>query len=172
MKITCLTFIVTVSAAWAQSLGAPARPLSICEALNSAFDHQAVLIHGAIGSTRHTTYLFEGTGQDPCPGWRKRFFTAPSAIPIVVGSYSGVHVPDKLFRDYLDFEQRLKSLQRANPSASNMVTIGGVLIRSRWPLIFRRADGGYVGWGEGLDGGSAALLVVTSVPVEDRKIVR
>jgi len=167
MKTAYLTFIAMI-AGWPQHLNAQVRPLSVCEALNSAGDHRAVLIHAAIASTQHQTYLFEGTGRDRCPGWRKRFFTAPSAIPIVFSSYSGVHVSDTLFRENLDFVQHLRSLQKANPSAHHMVTISGVLIRKSWALIFRRAGGAYVGWGEGLDGGSAALLVVTSAPIWDR----
>jgi hypothetical protein len=169
MKTAYLTFIATTAVWWwPHSLRAQVRALSVCQALNSAADHQRVLIHAAIASTQHQTYLFEGNGRDPCPGWRKRFFTAPSAIPIVFGSYSGVHVSDNLLRDNLEFVQRLKGLQKADPSALRMVKIGGVLIRKRWTLVFRRANQAYVGWGEGLDGGSAALLVVTSAAIEDR----
>jgi hypothetical protein len=168
MKIAYLAFIATAVAAWPQSPDAEARRVGVCEVLNSAADHQTVLIHAAIASNGHMTYLFDGTGNDPCPGWRKRFFTAPSSIPILTASYSGVPVSSGLSREYIDFSQRLKSLQRANPSTHHMVTISGVVIRKRWPLIFRRGDGSYVDFGGGVDGGHEALLVVTSAPVLDR----
>ena len=168
MKIVYLTFIATTAACWTQSLGAQVRPLGVCEALNSAADHQRVLIHAAMGSTQHMTFLYEGTGTDPCPGWRKYLFTAPSTIPLVTTSYSGIHVPSGLFYDYIQFAKRLRDLHRGNPSAQSMVTISGVLIRPRWPLIFMSARGEYFGWGEGLNGGYASILVVTSAPIEDR----
>ena len=169
MKTVYLVSIMSIVTASTHLLLAQTRPLSVCEALNSAADHQAVLIHATVASTRHGSYLFEGTGQDPCPGWRKRFFTAPAAIPIVTGSYGRVHVPADLFRSYFDFEQRMNSLRKADPSAHFAVTISGVIIRKKWPLIFWSADGEYVGWGEGANGGSAAVLVVTSAPIEDRR---
>jgi len=68
-------------------------------------------------------------------------------------------------RGNLEFVRRLKGTDQ---SAHHMVTMSGVLIRRSWALIFRRANGAYIGLGEGLDGGSAALLVVTSTAVEDR----
>lgn len=168
MTTAYLTFVATIAAAWPQLVSGQARPLSVCEALNSAADHQAVVIHAAIASTRHGTYIFEGTGREPCPGWPKRFFTAPSSIPIFVGPYPGLRVPDHLLRDYRPFGEHLRILQSANLSALHMVTISGVIIRKLGRLSFRSADGSYFGWGEGLDGGSAAMLVMTSVPIEDR----
>lgn len=168
MKIACLTFLTAITAAFSQPLGAEARALSVCDVLNSAADHQTVLVHASIASNGHMVYLFDGTGSDPCPGWRKRFFTAPATIPILTGSYAGVHVSSELFRECLDFSQRLTSLQKANRYTHHMVTIGGVVIRKRWPLIFRSGDGSYVDLGGGVVGGYEAFLVVTSAPVLDR----
>ena len=167
MNITYATFIATVACMLSQQLGAQERPMGVCDSLNSAKDHQSIVIHAAIMSTRHETYLFEGTGQDPCPGWRKWLFTAPASIPIVVGSYFGVQVSDSLFSNYVDFIQRLKSRQKTTKSAHKMVTVSGVIIRKPWPLAFRGREGTYVGWGEGINGGSAALLVLTSIPIAD-----
>jgi hypothetical protein len=164
----CLTILATVAAGWPLVLNAETRPLSVCEALNSTADHQAVVIHAAIVTYRHGAYIFEGTGQDPCPGWPKRFFTAPAAIPLFLGPFRGVHLPDGMVQGYLDFSRRLRNLQSSSPSVRHMVTISGVIIRKPWPLIFRNTDGTYGGWGEGIDGSSAAMLVVTSVPLEDR----
>jgi hypothetical protein len=163
-----LLFVAAIAAWCPRALCGQLRPLSVCEALNSVADHQSVRIRAELASTRHETYLFEGTGQDPCPGWRKRFFTAPASLPIIIGSYSGVRVSHDLFRDNLEFVLHLKDLYKTNPSAHHMVTIKGVLIRKPWMLIFRSADGSYFGFGEGIEGGSAALLVVTSPIMEDR----
>jgi hypothetical protein len=166
MSSASLKFAVVIAAGWPQLLCGQTRPMSVCDALNSAADRQVVVIRAAIASTPHQTFLFEGTGRDPCPGWRKRFFTAPSVIPTIFGSYAGVHVPDNLLLENLHFVQHLKSIQQVKPSAQLFVTVKGVLIRKRWPLIFRNSDGIYCCWGEGVDGGSAAVLVVTSTPIE------
>ena len=168
MNIAHLTFVAMFAAGWSQSMNSQTRPMSVCDALNSAGDHQVVVIHAAIASNRHQTFLFEGTGRDPCPGWRKRFFTAPSAIPIAIGSYPGVHVSDRVFRANLDFVQRLRGLQEANPSARHRATVSGILVRARWFPIFRSANDVYCCWGEGADGGYAAVLVVTSAITEER----
>jgi hypothetical protein len=168
MNTANLKFIAIIAAAWPLSMKAQVWPLGVCDALNSIRDHQAVVIRAAVASTRHQTFLFEGTGKDPCPGWPRRFFTAPSVIPIVIYSYSRVHVSDDQARRTLDFELRLKKLQEADPSAPHMVTLSGVLIRKRWLLVFRTSDGTYCCGGVGLDGGYAALLVVTSIVAEGR----
>lgn len=162
-----LRLVTLTLAAWPQSLSAQPRPLGVCEALNSAVDHQAVVIHANLALTPHLTYVFDGTADEPCPGWRKRFITAPAAIPILIGSYSEVRVPDSLRNDLTNFLLHLRG-RTVNRSGRFMVTISGVLIRKPWLLTFRGATGEYVGWGEGLYGGFAALLVVTSVPIEDR----
>jgi len=163
---TYLIFMATIAAAGSLPLSAQERTLGLCETLNSAVNHQAVVIHTPMGVTRHGTFLFEGTGQDPCPGWPKRFFTAPSAIPVIIGYYPGIRVSDDLYRDNFDFVQRLRTLEKANPSFRHMVTIRGVLVRKPWLLSFRGRDGSYGGWGEGVNGGAAAVLVVTA-PIED-----
>jgi hypothetical protein len=62
----------------------------------------------------------------------------------------------------------LNRFQKANPDARLTVTIRGIVIRRRWPLVFWNSKGEYCCWGEGIDGGVAAVLVVTSTPIEDR----
>lgn len=141
--------------------------MGVCAALNSAADHQEVVIHAAMVWYRHGTYIFEGTGREPCPGWPKRFFTAPANIPLNLGRYPGLLLNNQLFWDLMDFCHYLGRLHKANPSSRQMVTIRGVIIRKALPLIYRSWDGGYIGWGEGIDGGNAAMLVVTSVPILD-----
>ena len=167
MKIGCSVLVAAVAAVFPQLPFAATPPQGVCDALNSARDHQDVVIHAEIASTRHGTFLFEGTGSDPCPGWPKHFFTGPSSIPILLASYAGVHVPEKLHRENIEFVIHLRGLQRTSPSVRHMVTASGVLIRTRWPLL-RGFKGIYCCWGEGLDGGSLAVLVPTSTPIEDR----
>ena len=167
MRFTTLLLVSIVATVGANSLAAQARPLSVCEALNMAADHQSVTIRARIGSTRHEKYLFEGTGQDPCPGWRKRFFTAPAAIPLILGSYSNISVSDSVSRENLSFVERLSEALKSGVMAPRIVTLSGILIRKRWPLIFRSSDGSYCCWGEGIDGGSAAIVVVTTSITEN-----
>ena len=76
-------------------------------------------------------------------------------------------MPDSVLRGSLAFTLRLKAMQRAEPAGLRLVTAKGVLRRKPWLLSFRRADGWYGGWGEGPDGGNAAVLVLTSVPAEE-----
>jgi hypothetical protein len=163
MNIRHICLVTFLANGWAHSLSAEERPLSVCEALNKSADHQRVVIRAKIAIS-HQIYLFEGTGQDPCPGWRKRFFTAPSAIPLLFGSFSGVPVSDEVRRTSTDFVLRLRKTDRAT---DHIVTATGVLLRKPWPLSFRAADGTWGGWGSGIDGGSGSILVLTSVPIED-----
>ena len=162
----CLAFVALITAGWLQSLEAQQRALGVCEALNSVRDHQAVTIHAAIASTRHATFLFEGTAENPCPGWPTRFFTAPAVIPVLL-SYPGVRGWDGLSRANLDFMVRLKNMQRADRSKRQIVTVTGVFIRNGSLLSFRKADGSYFRWGDDFFGGAAAFLVATE-PIEDR----
>ncbi len=168
MRLLILIALAAFTGKLTQLANAQTRSLSVCDALTSGVDHQVVVIHAAIALYRHGTYIFEGTGQDPCPGWRKQFFTAPASIPLAIASYPGVSVPTNIFRDNADILSRIRNRQQANSIARFMVTVRGVLIRKSLPLIFRRLDGKYVGFAEGIDGTSAALLVATSVLVEDR----
>jgi len=158
-----LALIATLAALLPLPVNSQPTVLGVCEALNSARDHQAVVIHGAISATRHEAFLFEGTALDPCPGWPKYFFTAPSAIQVLLGSYAGVHVSHELFRANADSVVNLTS----DSSVSHTVTVGGVIVRPRWPLIFRNAKGEYCCWGEGTGGRYAAVLVLTSPLIED-----
>ncbi len=166
IKLNLALMAISV-AALSPSLGAQTQPLGVCEALNSASDHQAVVLHAAVAAS-HQTYLFEGTGQEPCPGWRTHFFSAFSVIPIVFGSFSGINVPDNVRRELIGFGVRLRGLQRADPSARHMVTMRGVLVRKPLALGFKGTNGQWGGWGEGLDGAYAAVLVVTAPPIEDQ----
>ena len=149
---------VLVAILWIQLLSAQTQPSNVCEVLNSAVNRQVVTIHAILAGGE----LVEGSGQEPCPGWPRHFFTAPSAIPLMTSSYAGVTIPDSLRKTNFNFLVRMWSLQRKNPSSRYWMAVNGVLIRKPWLLSYRGLDGVYVGWGEGLYGGNAALLVVTA----------
>jgi hypothetical protein len=144
-------------------MAAEPRVLGVCEALNSVSDHQAVVIRGEYGGG-HMTLIYEGDPSEPCLGWPKRFFTAPASIPVFGVSYAGVFVSREMSRAFFDFSMRVR---KAGPAARHTVTVSGVIIRKPLLLSFRGRDGTYIGWGEGLYGGCAAVLVLTSVPVEN-----
>jgi len=153
---------------WAHPGIAQQPRLGVCEALDSGVDHQEVVLHGKIASTVHDFYLFEGNGRDPCPGWPKNWFTAPAAIPLVVSTYSDIQVPINLTRNLFDYSRDLRQFLGANRFVAPTATVKGTLVRKPVPLIFRFSDGSYAGWGEGFEGGSAAVLVLKSVPIQDR----
>ena len=162
--------IALLAAAFPVTVTAQPRTVGVCEALNSIGDHQPASIRGTLSMTRHGAFLVEGTGTEPCQGWPQRLFTAPSAIPLFNGSYSGVRVPDGQIQRTLDFFKRLRNFQNAERSPRPVATVSGVLIRKTWLLVFRYPDGTYHGGGVGPDGAYAALLVVTSAPNPEAKI--
>jgi hypothetical protein len=139
------------------------RTVGVCEALDSIGDHQTVAIRATLSLNRHGTFLVEGTGNDPCPGWPSHFFTAPSAIPVFNGPGFDVRVPGVEVQRTLDILVKLRNAHIANPSRTFSTTLNGVLIRKRWSLIVRYPDGTYHGDGFGPASDCAALLVVTSV---------
>jgi hypothetical protein len=163
MNRAYLAFFAVIAAGCPLSADAQVRPLTVCEALTSVRDREAIVIRAHVVSV-HWTELLEGTGEDPCPGWPRRFFTAPSAMPLLWGSIFGVHVSEAVLHDCIEFGVRLHKLQKEDPSNRRAVTVNGVLMRKRWPVIFMAHDGTYCCWGLGPDGGYAALLVVTSAP--------
>jgi len=171
MKTTVTTLHLALFAAIALMcealLAAAERPMGVCEAFNSAVDHQVVTIEARIAFTTHLTYLFEGTGRDPCPGWRKRIFAAPSVIPIAIGARE-IRMPKVLIYEWLELFGIWRMRDRAGPSLKLIGTVRGVIIKKQFPLSFRLSDGEYFGWGEGLDGAYAAVIVPTSLPIVTR----
>jgi hypothetical protein len=159
-----LTFALIIAGQLSLQLHAEQRQLGVCEALKSGEDHQTVEIRATIAATNHSVLLYEGDAHEPCPGWRSRFLTAPSAILLLFGSYPGIQVSGDTTREIDDFLNRIRALQRAEPSARRIVTVRGVLIRKRLPLMIRGVDGVYCCWGEGVNGDFGAALVVTAPP--------
>jgi len=156
-------FIGAVFIGWAFSMSAQVRPLGVCEALNSVEDRQQVVIRAAVRSTRHGIFLFEGTGQDPCPGWPARLFTAPATIPLLSATYPGVGTSIEQARKSENLALRLRRLQASNPASLYIVTVRGVILRKRLLLTVRFGDGSYCCGGFRLDGSYAALLAVTAI---------
>ena len=110
--------------------------ISVCEALDQvgALNGTEVRIRGLLGgSFLHGLGIFQNpVTVDPCPGWRARFLTAPSAIA--------------LYWNARDWPNGLPCAEayRAGGFQRLHVVVQGVLVkRSRIPLIYRKSDGTY-----------------------------
>lgn len=141
-----MPIIIRLSAAFAMTvpiLVAQKAPMSVCEALDSPVGHEELTIRGLLtGEFHHGFFLSDGLGTDPCPGWRRRFLTAPSVLGLLFQSARGVEITDK--EEQLDraFIENLWDVSGKRP-VKQVVTVRGVAVRDRWSLIFRRADGTY-----------------------------
>jgi hypothetical protein len=165
--ITHATIVAVIAAGIVAVAHAEDRPVSVCAALDSIRDREEVTIHAHLLQTGHLTAVAEAfDNDDPCPGWRRRFFTGPSLIPLV-GPMFGVRVSPDVWHKVLDFLVQQRKRRIEDPSYRPMVTVRGVFIRKTWPVIFRNRDGAYCCWGLGLDGSFPALLIVTSPPRMD-----
>jgi len=166
MNIVRLVVVPLLFAGCLHPLKAESSPITVCDALNAAANREVVIIHAPVAVTRHGTFLIEGAGQEPCPDGRKHFLTAPALIPLIIGKYPGIPVPDSLYRENFDFVQRLRNSSRPGQPIWPIVTVSGVIVRKRWPLIFR-FENDYWYWGNGLEDRFAAILIATSTLVED-----
>ena len=149
-------------------LMAEQRLLGVCEALNVGRNGEEISIAGEIdGHFHHGFFLSQGIGGDPCPGHRRRFFTAPSLILLAWASIPEVRLTREQEGLNRILWERLIGTSRQSPQMPRLhVKIVGVLVRKSWPLIFRRDDGSYFGTGLGMDGAFPAVLVVKSVQEE------
>jgi hypothetical protein len=141
MRILHFLFLACVASAQTQ-------PWSVCGILDSAADHQEVIARVRIsGSYHHGFGLSEGLDGEPCPGWRRRFFTAPSVLLPKVSSGFGVLLTSEEEQMGLGFLFRLRDLSRRSPGALNKltVTMRGAVVKKSWPWMFRRSDGSYMG---------------------------
>jgi hypothetical protein len=122
--------------------GAQTASLSVCEVLNSTLDHWETTIRGKIsGSSHHGFFLSEGINADPCPGWPRRFFTAPAVIGLYLASALGVEVTEEQKASNIAFLRRLRKEKRPYEPT---FTITGVVVRRPWSPTYRRADGNYM----------------------------
>jgi hypothetical protein len=142
---------------------AQTQPLSVCQVLDSARDHQEVIVRARAFAHYHGSLLTDGFSSDPCPGWRKRFFTAPSWIPLCFDSFLGVQLTGEQQRLNREFFLRLSGLRMGSPSKYSAVTLMGVAVRKPWPLIFRRGDGEYFGNAMGQNGAFPVVFVLSDV---------
>jgi hypothetical protein len=164
------TFLILVSIVGTSAIAvAQSEPLTICQMLDSSGERQEVTVRGVIiGEPHHGYYLSEEgiNNGNPCPGWRQRFFTAPSFAGITIVSSFGVRLSEEQERLNRDFIRRLSELSAKPLLRPYRVTVKGVLARKPWPLTFRRADGTYACIGKGSDNDCVAVFVVRSILVE------
>jgi hypothetical protein len=141
------------------------EPLSVCQMLNSARERQEVTVRGVIRGGRHGYFLTESTGDEPCPGWPKRYFTSPSVVYLNLFASFGVQLTDDEKRLNLDLLRRLAPL-RVGTLNSYGVTVSGVFAKRPWLRTFRHADGTYSCIGAGYDGDCLGVFVVRSILAE------
>ncbi len=165
MKNARLIFCsIAIVAGIAQTTRAESAPLTVCEVLSLGSDRHEVTVRGeVVGSHHHGFALSAGLNGDPCPGWRRNLFTAPSIIPFGSNPDFGVHLTDQQKESDREFFLRLRQLSLEGRLNNPTVTVTGVVVRKTWSLIFRRADGSYFGTGIDPQGASPLYLVITSI---------
>jgi hypothetical protein len=107
--------------------------MSVCDALNTTAIRQKISIHGVIeGSHHHGYYLGQGIGGDPCPGWRRRLFTAPSVISVYITSRPDLPLTKEQERLDLEFMLRVRriEMERSHKNPIMSVTMTGILYGS------------------------------------------
>ena len=138
---------ILVFAAFAGIAAAQTTPISVCEMLNSATEHQHLTVRGEVmGEPHHGYYLGEeGLDGDPCPGWRRRFLTSPSALRLGLFSNFGVQLTQAQADSNLAFLRRLNMVSRGSVIRCN-VTVEGVFARQPSFWMIRRSNGAYQCW--------------------------
>jgi hypothetical protein len=84
-----LSYVAATSPPMAQG-----EPLSVCQMLNSTRERQEVTVRGVVTGGRHGYFLTEGIGDEPCPGWPRRYFTSPAAVGLEFFPLLGVQLTD------------------------------------------------------------------------------
>jgi hypothetical protein len=158
--------LVFVAAVGAQTV--PTKAYSVCDVvgLSTTLAGKTILVRGLLGGTaQHGYMLYQGLADDPCPGWPRRYFTAPSAILL---SFS---LPED---DGAARTSAVLPCVRAYQAKGNKrlaAEIEGTLVKKRWfPIIFRRPDGAYYGLyhsGFGQFGGFPLMLEVRAAKCGD-----
>jgi hypothetical protein len=160
MRLTSIFLLVACDAS------AQTKPMGVCEALESPAGQREVVLRARLGGGHyHGWVLVDTFSDDPCPGWRRRFFTAPPWIPLYFSSDLGVQLAKEQERRNFEFLLKLYKLDR--PSwVRPTITIRGVLVKQFWPLIFRAKDGQYIGDALGPHNNAAlAVLIMTEPPI-------
>jgi hypothetical protein len=149
---------------------AQSTPLSVCQALNSVGDHHEVIVRGEVYGGIHGLFIKEGVNDDPCPGWPRRMFTLPPEIALEFISSYGVRLTEEQRRLNRNLIKRLYKLRAQGQLKHHPITLGGVLVRNLWPLLFRRSDGSYRGFGMGSDNAYPVILVINSIAVQETEV--
>lgn len=163
IRIPVMMFATAVFCATA----AEPKPLTVCDALDTAASGQQVTIRGDIVGSIHGLFLTEGINADPCPGWRLKYFTAPSMIGLEFTSSYGVKLTLEEEHRNLNLMVRLRRLCAAGQSKRCSASVTGVFVRTRWPIIFRRSNGSYYGFGLDPSGAFLATVVIKSFSIAD-----
>jgi hypothetical protein len=170
MSTPRLAFLTAIMFSMAPFGVAQSTPLSVCQALNSDGDHREVVVRGKVLGGIHGLFIGEGENDDPCPGWPQRFFTLPSKIGLEFVSSHGVQLTEEQRRLNLDLLTRLHKFRVQGELRHYPITVGGVLVRKFWPLLFRRTDGNYRSFGWGPDEEYPVILVIKSIRYESNRI--
>jgi hypothetical protein len=157
MRIAAVLLALTAGAA------AQIRTLGVCEALNSTISREEVVIQGRLTLWQHGMAFFEEPNAAPCPGWRRRFFTAPAAIDITFESIPEARTPIRR-EEALEFLRKISARSVRGTVTIPSLSLRGVLAKKFWPCIFRARGGEWIGQGFGANGAYLAELIVTEIP--------
>lgn len=155
-------FCAVIFALMAGAANGGEKPLTVCEALSSGANYVKVAIRGDIARGQHGVFLVDASLHgDPCPGWPRHVFTAPSNIGLEFTSSHGVSLTKQQERMDLEILKRLAKLCRMG-GPPYRGTLEGVLVRN-WSLICRGRDGRYFSIGLDWDNVIPAFLVLTKL---------
>ena len=124
----------------ARALCARSARRLVLDVLNERADlvGKTIAVRGLFdGSLQHGYMVRQGPDSEPCPGWRARFLTAPSMIPLDLGLTESKTMDHGV----------LSCVDAARRKGSGLTVeiVATVLRKSKYPLIFRRTDGLYFG---------------------------
>jgi hypothetical protein len=146
------------------------RTMTVCELLDSnPRDRQEVTVRGWIpGNSSHAINLFERTGE-PCPGWRRRFMTAPAVIGLSFRSGLDVKLTPEQERSNRDFVVNWARLRNDRIGYMVGVRLSGIVRRKPIILTFKSPrwpwGGGdqWIGNGFDVDGAIPLMIMLTSI---------
>jgi hypothetical protein len=153
--LICFGLSLSATAGWT-------AVLTVCEVLDNSkqLNGSMVTVHGYLqGSSRHGYSLYasaEGR-DDPCPGWRRRYLTAPSIIEL------GEALEPTGATSYAALITETKRRASGGDFASIRVEVVGQLIRKDFFFINKQSEGGFAGNGFGENGGRAVILRPKSI---------
>jgi len=147
------------------------RQYSVCEVLNrsSEINGRVVQVVGLIqGSPFHGYLMSQSQRDDPCPGGRERFLTAPSSLLLIWRSSYGVTLTANEERGNQLLLEELRRRYMNRQVLPSQVEVTGTVVSKAFPVILRRSDGVYQGNGFGDFGGYPVLVVVKRATIVSR----